>query len=477
MVDIHADPLHEVRVVKRWAILAVLVSVSVLVPVYALSLGLSFLHLALLFGPTAFTAVASIELASRWEYRMRRRHAYPLRLGYELGTIHDFREACQRSADLLGGWLGARAVVVAWLDDGDQVLVPIAASGLPPAFAESAPKLSLGLRSLGEPFRQGRLFVKPSAHGDPWFAETFPQSSIVYVPLMARERPEGLVAIAAGSAPEARDQRLLAALSMVMGLALDNCRLYEAQRAHTHHLQQLNRMKSDFLSTISHELRTPLTAITMAAEMLREEEEDSDPNSPAVRLVRTIVKGASRLTGLVADLVNISREDEFQPRLELDPVPVGDIVASTVPIIQPLVAAKRQTLTVNVSDPDATVLADRLRFEQVLINLLSNAQRYTPEGGHIEVSTRTDGAETVISVADSGPGVPPQERELIFEPFFRGDRSGLGLGLAIAKSLVELHNGRIWVETNNGAGSVFSVALPSHRPSSPRPLTSGSASH
>src|SRR4030095_15407215 len=94
--------------------------------------------------------------------------------------------------------------------------------------------------------------------------------------------------------------------------------------------------------------------------------------------------------------------------------------------------------------PGTFVRVDRLRFEQVLINLLSNAQRYTPPGGHITVGTRVGRGAVIITAADSGPGIIPEDRDLIFEPFYRGDRSGLGLGLAIAKSLVELHKGGIW---------------------------------
>ena len=115
---------------------------------------------------------------------------------------------------------------------------------------------------------------------------------------------------------------------------------------------------------------------------------------------------------------------------------------------------------------------DRLRFEQVLINLLSNAQRYTPPGGHITVSTRLAPGEALVSVADSGPGISPEDRELIFEPFYRGDRSGLGLGLAIAKSLVELHNGRIWVNDSDHHGSEFCVAVPAQTSAKERALVS-----
>lgn len=222
-------------------------------------------------------------------------------------------------------------------------------------------------------------------------------------------------------------------------------------------------MKSDFLTTVSHELRTPLTSIMMAAEMLLEEEEADDPESTRTKLVSNITKGASRLRVLVSDLVNVSREDEFQPRLELDRVPLADVIGNAVSIIQPLAAAKRQAIEVDLGAPDAVVFVDRLRFDQVLINLLSNAQRYSPPGGRITLSTRLEKDEVIIRVTDSGPGVSADVRDMIFEPFYRGDRSGLGLGLAIAKSLVDLHNGRIWVENKrNGRGSSFCVALPVH---------------
>jgi signal transduction histidine kinase len=248
---------------------------------------------------------------------------------------------------------------------------------------------------------------------------------------------------------------------MVMGLALENARLYQDQRAHAQRLQELNRMKSDFLTTVSHELRTPLTSIMMGAEMLLEEEEMSDPESTRSKLVRNIVKGASRLSNLVSDLVNVSRDDEFQPRLELDRVPLADVVGNAVSIIQPLVAAKHQSVDVDLGAPDAVVFVDRLRFDQVLINLLSNAQRYSPPGGQIRLSTRIEKGEVIICVTDSGPGVADDVREMVFEPFYRGDRSGLGLGLAIAKSLVDCIAAHLGEDGPGGRGT-FCVGLPTH---------------
>ncbi len=473
-MDVYQDPLNEVRAARRWALVGTFGAVFALMPVYSLVLGLSVSAIFFVLVPAAVIALIGVELTSRWEYGMHRRYAYPHHLGCELASIHEFPRACLRSAELVSKWLRAHAVVVAWLSDDGEDLQAVAAFGLPEGWVERAPSVSAGLRALKEAFEQGELLAKPSATDDPWFRDEFARDQVVYVPLLSRDRPQGVLAVAAPpSNAHVRDQQLLAALGLVMGLALDNCRLYEGQRAHTQHLQELNRMKSDFLSTVSHELRTPLTSIMLAGEMLLEDEETQDPSSARSKLVRNIVKGASRLSSLVSDLVNVSREDEFKPRLELDAVPIDDVVANAVGIIQPLVAAKHQSVDVDLRTTDTVVRLDRLRFEQVLINLLSNAQRYSPPGGHIHVGSRVERDEIVISVTDSGPGVAPEDRELIFEPFHRGDRSGLGLGLAIAKSLVELHYGRIWVESANGHGSSFNIALPAAQPTNKdRPLVS-----
>jgi signal transduction histidine kinase len=463
MIDFHPDPLREVRIAKRWAVAGIALSVMALLPIYGLILGLFIVDLVFVLAPAALTAAFGIELASRWEYRMRRRYAYPHRLGYELASIHEFPAACQHAAGLIANWLNADAVVLAWLTEDGESLAASGAFGFPEGWVEDGIQIPLEAGFLAEAIHAGESFRRRGTD-DPWFGQAYGRHDVIYVPLVSRDRAQGVLAVAATPRnPLVRDERLLAALGMVGGLALDNCRLYEGQRAHALHLQELNRMKTDFLSTVSHELRTPLTSIMMAAEMLLEDEEDIDPESPRSRLVGNIVKGAARLSSLVADLVNISRDDEFQPRLELDPAPLADLVNGAAGIIQPLVAAKRQSLEIELSEPGATVLVDRLRFEQVLINLLSNAQRYSPLGGRISVDHETANGEEILSVTDSGPGVPVEDREMIFEPFYRGDRSGLGLGLAIAKSIVELHGGRIWVQPSARGGSTFSVALPLQR--------------
>jgi len=461
METLNLDPIREVRKAKLWAFVGIAWGLAVLVAAYSLTLDFSIAQITLVAVPAAAVAGIAVELAARWESRLHTRYAYPHRLGYELSSIHEFDQACRRAAEFTGELLGLDAVVIGWLSEDGEEIVPVAAYGMPEEWTEFAPRLSSRAFDLTDRSSPRVLLTRRPAPIDPWFARYYPADRVYYAPLVSRDRSEGVVALAASRHnPQIGDKRLLSSIGLVMGLALDNCRLYEGQQANARHFQELNRMKSDFLSTVSHELRTPLTSIMMAAEMLLEEEQSRDPTTPQGKLVRNIVKGASRMSSLVADLVAVSREDAFQPRLELEPMPLDDPIANAVAIVQPLLAAKRQSLEVNVDSEAGTARIDRLRLEQVLINLLSNAQRYSPVGGHVSVSTRRKGNEIHIVVEDSGSGVSKGDSEKIVEPFYRGDRSGLGLGLAIAKSIVQLHNGKIWVEPAPARGSRFCVALP-----------------
>ena len=459
MEDLQLDPIRQVRIAKLWAFAGITWAIVFPLLVYAITHNRFGLEIAFVLIPAAGVSFGAVELAARWEARTHRRYAYPHRLGFALASIHVFEDACSLAANALGEWLNLRAVVISVIsEDGDRA-EPVAAYGLPEGWSTTDHTLATDRCGLDRQTGKWQQ-LRRSARHDPSLAGA-PGHDVVFVPLISRERILGvLTMVAERRNPQLGDSRLLAALAMVLGLALDNCRLYEGQRANARYFEGLHRMKSDFLTTVSHELRTPLTSITMAAEMLLEEEDPSEREATRGRLVRNIVKGATRLRSLVEDLVSASRQDDFQPRLEPESTSLKDVLTGTVQIVQPLLAAKGQTLEVTMEEPGAKVRVDRLRFEQVLINLLSNAQRYSPPGGHIEVTTtQLQGDEILIAVTDSGPGVAPEDSEMIFEPFFRGDRSGLGLGLAIAKSIVELHRGRIWVEPAPRFGSRFCVAI------------------
>ena len=138
----------------------------VLVPFYVLVLGLSIAGTAFVLAPGGLAALAGIELATRWEYRMRCRHIYPHELGCELASIYQFPAACRRAAKLVGNWLGARALVVGWLSEDGQRVEPVAAQGLPAEWLKTAPSLSLASGPMSETLRQGKLFTLSSTFGD-----------------------------------------------------------------------------------------------------------------------------------------------------------------------------------------------------------------------------------------------------------------------------------------------------------------------
>ena len=228
-------------------------------------------------------------------------------------------------------------------------------------------------------------------------------------------------------------------------------------------IERASKFKDQFLSTMSHELRTPLNAVMGFSELL------SDPrygplNERQQRYVNHIHASGQHLLQLINDILDLSKIEAGRLQLSLENVPVLANLAEVSDALQPLVDKKSQTLVLHAS-PELTVLADSTRFKQMLMNLLGNAIKFTPEGGKIELTARRAGEDVRIEVRDSGPGIPPEEQQRIFEAFHRLRQSdkaaeGTGLGLAITLSLVELHGGRLGLESEPGVGSCFYFTLP-----------------
>src|SRR5438552_9182085 len=194
------DPVREPSLGRRLALLAVVVGVLAVLPVYALLLGLNLIGTLFVLAPgvlAGLSTIVGIEVGLRWEYRMRRRHTYPHELGCELAPIYQFPAACRRAAKLIAHWLRARAVVVGWLTEDGQLLEPVAVYGFPSGWLKRAPRLSLGHRPLSGTLRLGKLFTMPSPAADPWFAGGGRRERAVYIPLVAPGRLEGGLAIAA----------------------------------------------------------------------------------------------------------------------------------------------------------------------------------------------------------------------------------------------------------------------------------------
>lgn len=229
-------------------------------------------------------------------------------------------------------------------------------------------------------------------------------------------------------------------------------------------LRRLERVRRDFVANVSHEFKTPLTAIQGFAETLLGGALAEPENSR--RFVEIIREHAARLARLTDDLLKLSSIEAGKLELELGAVDAAALVASCLETTRLAAAAKRLRLEAAAPAGLPPVRADRNRLREVLQNLLDNAVQYTPDGGVIRVEAARDGDAVVFTVADTGIGIPAAEQGRIFERFYRVDAArsrevgGTGLGLAIARHIVEAHGGRIWVESQVGAGSRFSFSVP-----------------
>ncbi|HLY24816.1 MAG TPA: PAS domain S-box protein, partial [Aggregatilineales bacterium] len=228
-----------------------------------------------------------------------------------------------------------------------------------------------------------------------------------------------------------------------------------------HELQELNRLKTEFLSTAAHELRTPLTTIRGFSELLLTRQLDEGRQH---RYITLINEQSTHLGKIIDDLLDVSRlEAKRRLTLTLEPVNMADLIAEAV---EPFAASVTSHCIVVKPLADApAVLGDWQRLSQVINNLLSNAVKYSPNGGTITLQERLISNALEISVADEGMGMTPEQQIHLFEKFYRADMSntaitGTGLGLAISKLIVELHNGTIWAESDPGAGSTFKFTIP-----------------
>jgi PAS domain S-box-containing protein len=232
--------------------------------------------------------------------------------------------------------------------------------------------------------------------------------------------------------------------------------------------EDANLTKSQFLAAMSHELRTPLNAIGGYAELL--EMELSGPVTEQQRAhLQRIRRSQQHLLGIINDILNFSRLEAGQLTYDLGPVPVAAVVESVTQMVLPQAQGKGLGLISACEPPDLLARADRAKVEQIVLNLVSNAVKFTDAGGRITVSCSTDGDRVLVAVEDTGIGIPPAEIEKIFEPFVQVGRSltnlheGTGLGLAISRDLARAMRGDITVKSGVGRGSCFTLILPRER--------------
>ncbi|MBI3669047.1 MAG: PAS domain-containing protein [Acidobacteria bacterium] len=235
-------------------------------------------------------------------------------------------------------------------------------------------------------------------------------------------------------------------------------------------LRRLERVRRDFVANVSHEFKTPLTAIQGFAETLLAGALEDQENRP--RFLEIISEHARRLGRLTDDLLKLAQIEAEQMELDFRAVSVAELIEGCVETTRLRAEQKQLTLAAECPDGLPAVGGDRARLAEVLQNLLDNAVQYTPAGGRVTLRARAAEREVIITVSDTGIGIPQADQERIFERFYRVDAArsrevgGTGLGLSIAKHIVEAHGGRIWVESTVGQGSDFHFSIPAMSPSS-----------
>ncbi len=293
--------------------------------------------------------------------------------------------------------------------------------------------------------------------------------TFVVAPLVARGRTLGALSLGFGDrrdrGPGSIDIPLVEQLAARVALAVDNAWLYRQARAAAEAQEAAVRAREAFLARASHELRTPLTAALGTIQFLKRALAGSLPESPEA-LIDVIVRNLKVMVALINDLLDASKLASGRESLAVEPIELAAAVHSGVEVVRAGASEKRVGLLIDVG-PDLVLLADRLKLEQVLVNLLANAVKFTPAGGVVRVEAERRDAQLILRVTDTGEGIPPELLETIFEPFYQvrpgpGRRiRGTGLGLTICRQIVTLHGGRIWAESAGpGRGSTFVVQLP-----------------
>lgn len=289
-------------------------------------------------------------------------------------------------------------------------------------------------------------------------------SCLLVAPLRVGKRLLGFLAVlkslgAGGFMPS--DMDFITILAGQAAVAMENARLFEEVQRAFRELQELDRLKSNFITLVAHELRTPLSLILGYASLLTEEIKD-----PSLKeYTESILRSSQRLSSLVNQMLDLRMLEQRAAAVRLETIVLPELVSKVIDNYHPIIKNKAQEITVEIPPELLKVRADPVKLEMVLSNLISNAVKFTPSGGHIWVGA-CDGENPRIYVRDNGIGIPPEEHERIFQSFYQVEepltrsRGGLGLGLSIAKEMVELWGGRIWVESEVGKGSTFWFTLP-----------------
>jgi signal transduction histidine kinase/DNA-binding response OmpR family regulator len=297
--------------------------------------------------------------------------------------------------------------------------------------------------------------------------------SLVAIPLVRPDRIVGVLVVRrkrpGGFSDDTCD--LLSAFASQSAVALTNARLHHQLEQKRLELAEASQHKSEFLASMSHELRTPLNAVIGFSEVLLERM-FGELNERQEDYLQDILSAGRHLLALLNDVLDLSKVEAGHMELEITSFPAQDALAHALSLVRERASQHGIQLGLEADGDLGLVRADQLRFTQVLLNLLSNAVKFTPDGGRVAVAARHEGRDFVVTVSDTGVGIPASDQERIFDSFQQGNRTaasveGTGLGLTLTKRIVGLHGGRLWLTSTPGLGSTFGFSLPQDAPADP----------
>jgi GAF domain-containing protein/CheY-like chemotaxis protein len=404
----------------------------------------------------------------------------------------DSTKVLRRLAQAVAHAIGADMTGAYIIDESGAALKPIAGYQVPPEKIQAYSEFHIPLKGhafVEEAWQNQKAVFTSDALNDARLqkntTQLFLAQSVLLLPMIVRgEIVGGLWAVWWKDAHHFTEEELQLAEGIVRqaAVAIQNARLFEEVEASRTELQQrakalenanarlqeLDRLKSQFLAHVSHELRTPLNSIIGFSEVLLDGLV-GQLTPEQLECTENILTSGEHLRALINDILDLSKIEAGRMTLDMKTIDVKEWLEGVQKTVAPLIEQKSQTLVTDLAEDLPQLVADPFRVKQVLINLLSNANKFTPERGRITLSCHKADPDTLIfSVADTGTGIKPEEQDIIFEEFRQsgtsaGETEGTGLGLAISKRLVEMHGGRIWVDSEYGAGSTFSFLLPISR--------------
>jgi signal transduction histidine kinase len=286
---------------------------------------------------------------------------------------------------------------------------------------------------------------------------------LVGLPFVANEGQSlGALILGKRAAPfAASDSEFLQVLGGQAAIGIENAHLFRKIQQAYDELKKLDHLKSEFINIAAHELRTPLSILLGYASVMQDEADQTD----RARL-DVIVRNATRLSILVDDMLNLNYLETGQAQIRIDEVSLQEVFQEAILDVGDMAKEKTVNIEINIPGNFPLMLTDRQKLDLIVMHLLSNAIKYSPPSGLVSIEASLNGDKAVIAVRDRGIGIPLEEQDKIFERFYQVEDSltrqygGIGLGLAIVKRLVELCQGRIWVESQMGKGSTFTFELP-----------------